>query len=189
MADAWYVLVTMPNTEASVERGCEQRGIRCYSPKGRRVMPGARGREPKSVLRHVFPGYVMVLIEGDPGDFPLDRDPLTQPAVWGARDFLRFHDTGAPQTLEDAIIDDMREREKRGEFDEVVPLQKWFIPRWLRKAKRLEIVGGPFAGRFGRIMRIVNARRGCVTVRIWVQEKHGAGYPIDCPLDWLARAS
>jgi transcription antitermination factor NusG len=201
----WYVLRVEPHSEKKVEERSADLGVETFCPRGMRIV-----NERHVIRMPIFPGYVFVgfppmrsdlfhLFARDrgfrdrpdvlPADIELGetvamRARPTVPPVTGSIGFLSRPDSGMPVCVDSAVIVELRAREANGEFDEQERVGRWYLPRWLRKARYVDIDQGPFAGRSGFAIRVVNRKM----IRVWVQDRGRAnGYPIDVPIDWVKR--
>ena len=105
----------------------------------------------------------------------------TVPPVNGSLGFLQRSDGTGPVRVGEEIVDELRGREKRGEFDEYATLGRFHVPRWVRLKRIVEAVRGPFVGRRGPILKVVNKD----TLRIRITEAN-TSYPVDQPIAWLS---
>jgi transcription antitermination factor NusG len=69
-----------------------------------------------------------------------------------------------PEPVKTKVIEDIKAREQRGEFDSSERIGKYWAPRWLKPKAKVRINDGPFSGKAGDVWRMTGARR----VAIWV---------------------
>jgi transcription antitermination factor NusG len=165
-AKAWFVLMVGPQSERTVQARAKEFGIEVYFPVSRRFDTALRERKgvSKIIERPSMPGYVFVDMPLVDAPFAL-FDPDAERSITGAIRFLA--NGGAPEALAPAIIDDLKQREADGDFDETARTEngRYKIPKWLKEKTVVRIVEGPFRGFTGRIDHVVNEK----TVALWVQ--------------------
>lgn len=188
----WYVARIGGRVEAIAQRAAEA-GIATYSPISRLFAkppaPGARRRAinaPAVIERPLMPGYLFVELDAAAPRFGLfAADGLsgapgspTAP-IHGCRGFLMSD--GAPARVAPAVIDDMRAREARGEFDLTGKWGKVVVPRWVKKDAVVNFTDGPFLGQVGRISKMLSK----FLVDVWVQ-LFGTTTLVSTPIEWLS---
>jgi transcriptional antiterminator RfaH len=139
----WYAAYTQPNREAMAVEHLIRQGYSVYLPRCRRVVRHARRRA--LVLRPLFPRYLFV---------GLDR--LTQRwrpirSTCGVVGLVANGDE--PVAVDPGIVDGLRQREAKGAFDVVSPVQ------WLRKGDAVRVTEGPFADLIGRVLAATDHER------------------------------
>lgn len=106
--------------------------------------------------------------------------------IRGCLGFLGSAD--GPMPVHEAIIEDMRLRERNGEFDYTGHMDRGrgFVAKWVRVGAWVELVNGPFSGFCGVIEEIVNPSIVKLEVHIF-----GRVTRMMAPLDWarLARSA
>jgi transcription antitermination factor NusG len=210
----WYTLCVNSQAQKWVCERARELEIETYVPMSRE--PPApnprfpnRSREP--VERPLMPGYVFVSLRSSfmfdifqPSDHESDRpEPLppdaragyfakwAEPAVgpiWGCLGFLCGPD--GPMAVSEAVIEDMRLRERNGEFDSgrksEASHRKWVkAVKWARQGLTIQFCGDdcPFAGRFGKITQ-VGERAELIEIDFEIM---GRVTSISAPLDWIRR--
>jgi transcriptional antiterminator RfaH len=139
----WYAAYTQPNREATAVEHLSRQGYSVYLPRYRRAVRHARRRA--LVLRPLFPRYLFV---------GLDR--LTQRwrpirSTCGVVGLVASRDEPVP--VDPGIVESLRQREEKGAFDLVSPVQ------WLRKGDVVRVTEGPFADLIGRLLAVTDHER------------------------------
>lgn len=106
----WAVAFTKPASELMAAQAViERAGCRSYCPVAKVILRGNRPGKGAPVMRPLFPRYIFVEIEA--GQF------VSILYARGIIDLIRDADQ-RPRTIADEIVEDLRERERAGEFDE-----------------------------------------------------------------------
>jgi hypothetical protein len=82
-----------------------------------------------------------------------------------------------PEPVQPPVVEDIKRREQKGEFDSSERIGKYWAPRWLKPRTRVRINAGVFTGMCGEVWRITGAR-----VAIWVQMLGGPSLT-ECPIE------
>lgn len=168
-ARKWFVAYTDPRCEAKALQGCEAKGIAAYLPKSadwkkqtRKEIQQKKARE--QVFRPALVRYFFVQLPVAAGGgipFEVIR------AIGGVRELVGT--SQGPLWLSDEIVDLIREREARGDFDltKSVDITKSaankptgkkptaIVPKWLDIGGQIEIADGPFKGFIAQIEEIL----------------------------------
>lgn len=207
---AWYTLSIVPPSRERICLRARDLGFTTYTPMSR-TPPVVRkfGRKPvvEANVRPLMPGYVFVELPAANPRFdlfaPWDREndrpaPLPRDAEAGyvadrarpspepIRGCLGFVGTSeGPRAVSGAVIEDMRLREKNGEFDLTGRSEdgRFVVPKWLRLGAWVELIDGPFRGFSGSIEEVLSAALVKVGVSIF-----GRNSPVAIPLDWIRMA-
>lgn len=200
----WYVLNVIASAQANVCKRARELEFETYYPLSR-VQPAPKpGRRlPAVVTRPLMPGYVFVLMSARaprfdlfeqpdsdisrPNPMPLNvwagyvADQASRPMLEPIRGCLGFiaHE-GAPIPVPDTEIEDMRTRERNGDFDLTGRSEdgRYLVRRWVKRGVPVRFVTGPFTGYLGVIDKVL----GKSLVRV----DRPAGH-IDAPMDWIER--
>ena len=174
--DAWYVVAVTPQAENAVSTRAHDLGIGTYFPQGRKLVRRRRVLEARPVA--AMPGYVFVAGEHF-SRFTRHLDaPDTVPHCIG---WLSGAD--GPEPVQPKVIDAIKAREAKGEFDSSNRIGRYWAPRWLKPKAKVKINAGAFSGVVGEVWRLTNARR----IMIWVQML-GAPTLTECPIEAVSRA-
>lgn len=206
----WYTLSVNSHAQKWVCQRAKELEIETYVPVKREPPEPSSARKSRSVdpvvERPLMPGYVFVSLETAAPRFdlfqPFDQEsdrpaPLpadaaagyvadyAQPAVepiWGCRGFLSGSD--GPMPVHEAVIEDMRLRERNGEFDLTARTDsgRGFVARWVKRGVTVNFVDGPFRLYFGVIDEVLSSTLIKVGVMIF-----GRITVINAPLDWIRR--
>lgn len=189
----WYVLAVEPQTEARVLSRTGDLNIEAYVPTGKKLVAKRRRklRVLEMVDRPAMPGYVFVR-GGRFAQFGREMDGLD--AVPHCLGFLKGDD--GPEPLAASAVDEMRERQSRGDYDAATASGRYYAPRWMRSGAAARIVAGPLKGLSGEIWRLTrklgNPRlsgvggRGAM-VAIWVRIM-GRPTLAELPVDHVVKA-
>ncbi len=179
----WYVVMTAPQSERKVCQQAVDRGFDAYVPMMRCFKPS----DPREVIdRPLMPGYGFVSLDDAAPRFDLFQpDPLQSAVepIRGCRGFVLF--AGSPEPLAASVIDDMRAREARGEFDLTGRTEngRYVIPKWVKPGRAVEFIDGPFKGRVAWICKTISDK--IVGVMI---EMFGGKVPLNTPIDHIISA-
>lgn len=138
----WYVVRTKARAESTAATNLRAREIPVFFPRLVAAGPFGRAAGIPAVTEPLFPGYLFVRV-GAAEQFAR--------VAWtpGVRSFLAFGEE-APEPVEEAVLDLLRERAGGGEI---------LRPRDpFRAGDRVEIRSGPFSGLLGIIERPVSAQ-------------------------------
>jgi transcription antitermination factor NusG len=148
-------------SEMIVAARIRKAGFRCYLPLAVRVLyPHGKSRRGQRVLRPLLRNYVLVAID--------DADDETWSRVLGVigvAGVLRLKQGGKLLIASDREVEDLRNREQNGEFDEE-----------RRRAKReyevavddeVRITAGPFASFLAQVLGLDDAGRAEISVDIF----------------------
>jgi transcription antitermination factor NusG len=91
-----------------------------------------------------------------------------------------------PEPVAPPVVEDIRRREQKGEFDASARLGKYWAPRWLRPKVKVRITAGPFRGVAGEVWRITGGRMEPKVV-IFIRML-GAPTLTECPIAAVDRA-
>lgn len=205
----WYTLRINAMSQIAVCSRARELGFSTYCPMKREpVTVRKRGRTQTlaQLISPLMPGYVFVSLPSASPRFDLfqpdsdsDRpDPLppdarvgdvadqARPTVEPIRGCLGFVGSSeGPMPVHEAVIEDMRLREKNGEFDLTGLSEdgRYIVPRWVKRDERVEFIAGPFKGFHGTIVKAVGKSLLRVTTSIF-----GRQSDTNAPLDWVKRA-
>jgi len=140
---SWYAVHTQPHAEARAAEHLTRQGYGVYLPRYRRWVRHARKRQ--IVQRPLFPRYVFVAF--DRATTPW-RPILSTVGVSGV-----VSDGEGPAPVAAEIIQNLRQRESEGGFDELAPAQR------LRAGDRVRILEGPFENCLGRLVAASDEER------------------------------
>lgn len=185
----WYTLGIEPQSWRRVAERAREMGYETYCPMAKSVEV-RRGRK-FAIVRPLMPGYLFVDMPADRRRFDLftpSNDPGDRPEelpqgdirgyvadcvrtvvepVLGCRGFICID--GSPAALHEAVVEDMRLRERRGEFDETGTPEngKGFVAKWIKVGAWVDILEGPFASFPGVIEEVTSATLIKVGVHIF----------------------
>ena len=131
MDNQYFVLVTGINQESLAKRHLKDQGFEVYFPMGRKIVRHARKQEER--LFPVFSRYIFVKCHEAWGSMR-DAD--------GVMDILR--NNWQPMEVPGWIIDDIKSREAKGEFD-ILPPSKSKRKRWAKSFEILKSLLNPDA--------------------------------------------
>lgn len=131
---AWYVVYCQPRREDRAKFGLEEKGFSVFLPKTKRWVKHARYK--KEVSYPLFPRYLFVSLDIDKQEWFW---PVT--STDGVEDLLR--NNSIPMRVPSAFIEEIRELEKLGRFDETTAVLN------LKPGDAVKVVSGPFAGMIG----------------------------------------
>jgi transcription antitermination factor NusG len=179
MDQSWYVVAVQPRAEEAVSNRAGVLAIDTYYPIGKALGRKSRRKVIEfGAKRPAMPGYVFVNGASHFANFRRDLDaPEAVPHCLGW-----LSGPEGPEPVAAAVIEDIRQREQDGEFDQAEREGRYWAPRWLRGGVKVRITAGAFIGRSGEVWRLTAKRR----VAIWLQML-GAPTMTECPLDWVAR--
>ncbi len=179
----WYTLVVDAQLWKRVAERAGEMGYETYCPMGlaaaARVVRGARTLP--DIARPLMPGYLFIDIPGPWRRFDLFQAPTeVAEGIRGSRGFLALD--GSPMALHEAVIEDMRLREKNGEFDLTGLTEdgRHRVPKWAKRASIVEFIKGPFAGFLGIVVKSISATMIEVEVTIFGRKSKARA-----PLDWV----
>ena len=207
----WYTLCVIPQSQARVCQRAKELGIETYAPMSRtppHVRKFGRQHVVAAEVCPLMPGYVFVSLpsyrprfdlfqhrEFELGSAPCDPMPpdvdagyvanKARPTPEPIRGCLRFISCAdGPMAVSEAVIEDMRLRERNGEFDLTAKTDsgRGFVARWVKRGATVEFIGGPFKHYFGVIEEVLSATLVKVGMTMF-----GSVTPIDAPLDWIRR--
>jgi Transcription termination factor nusG len=117
MAEDWTALVTEPAKEYFAQIELQRFGLRPYLPQAKRRWMTPRSTAITLRCYPLFPGYILISL-----------DDAEHPAIYEARGLRSYrprlcHDDGVPWRAPAAVIEAVREAERRGEFDEHAPVR------------------------------------------------------------------
>ena len=211
----WYTLIIDAGAWRRVAERAGEMGYVTYCPMSRMAAQSVTNsrshtRRSSVVERPLMPGYLFVDMPGpkrfdlftpsnDPGDRPEELPEgdlrgyvahcvrtVVEP-VYGCRGLLDID--GSPVALHEAVIEDIRLRERNGEFDltELTEDGRHRVAKWIKRAitEKLSIqcVDGPFASFFGFVVKIKKPTLITVEVNLF-----GRGSVIDMPVEWVRLA-
>ena len=163
-AKIWHVLRVETACEARVAKRIGEIGYPSYFPVSRQLMPRPHNQSAQvEVQRPAMSGYVFVALSFESPEFARFQ-PASAAEASGQQEL--FHSLGflaidgVPVAIKPEIIDDLREREKAGDFDMIAPdpTRRYLLPSWVRKGRGVRLVAGPFCGYPGTIVRTLNRR-------------------------------
>ena len=143
-----------------------------------------RQRVVAAEVRPLMPGYMFVSLSAVAPRFHLFQASAEGPeAIRGALRLLRGPE--GPMAVSEAVIEDMRLRERNGEFDLTARTDsgRGFVARWVRPGAWVELDSGPFALYRGIIEEVMSATLVKVAVTVF-----GRLTPMIVPLDWVRLA-
>lgn len=174
--EAWYVVAVTPQAETAVSTRAKDLGIASYFPQGRKLVRVRRQLEVRQTP--AMPGYVFVAGR----HFSRFTRHLDAPdAVPHCIGWLSGAD--GPEPVAPPVVDDIKGREAKGEFDSSNRIGRYWAPRWLKPKAKVRITAGAFAGVVGEVWRMTSAR----VVAIWVLIM-GRPTLTECPIEAVARA-
>lgn len=204
----WYVLCVAPSSEQSVAKRAADRGFESYCPMMRTfdtkkpsievtrpLMPGYlfindplfdifapdyfEGDDVNSLPPNVYRGYVADCARPAPAPIRGCRGFV----LWeGAPARVRASRELSDGTIIPGVIEDLRQREDRGGFNFTGRSEngRYVLPKWIRRGRRAEMIGGPFAGFFGVILKTINSKMIRILAFIFDRET-----PMDIPIEWV----
>ena len=119
--------MTKPTSEEVAERSVRQAGYRTYLPRYRKLLRGVRienGRRIRTrgdgdlVMRPLFSCYVFAELHPGDGGGAIGR---STGVVRVMRHRAEADGNARPRMLADEVVEAIRERERRGDFDEARP--------------------------------------------------------------------
>lgn len=152
----WGVVYTKPAMEQLAARAIVESGFRSYCPVQWCMARDARTHRlspTERVARPLFARYVFAELEG--GHF---HGVLYSR---GVVDLIR-DSAGLPATLAAEIVEDLRERERNGEFDEARPGVSEFPS--FAKGQSVRIIGGEWGGLVGTFAKMDSKTRATVLI-------------------------
>lgn len=176
----WFVVYTNPKCEEKAEGGISEHSFSAYVPKSttwrKRSRRAKHQKAPKvKVSRPLFTRYVMVEMPmAVNGESPFGAVRK----IDGVREFVAA--AGNPICLRPFEIDNIKEREEMGAFDDTMKKGRVIAPRWAIKGAACKVVDGPFAGFTGRIEECLPRDRVKVAVYIF-----GRSTPLELELDQI----
>jgi transcription antitermination factor NusG len=183
----WYTLSVIPQSQARVCQRAKELGITTYVPMSRTPPMvrkfGGRNRVVGPEVRPLMPGYVFVsLFALDPRFYLFQGSTEGKEAIHGALRLLSGPD--GPMAVSEAVIEDMRLRERNGEFDLTGLSEdgRYHIPKWAKRSTVVKFTDGPFKGFLGRVVKSLSDRLIEVSVNIF-----GRISNVSTPLDWIRR--
>lgn len=201
----WYVLSVIPHSQLRVCERAKDLGISTYCPMGKMIAI-VRHRKVETV-RPLMPGYVFVALpaleprfdlfeQADPDSsrpIPMPADvragyvsDFARPIVEPIRGCLGFvpDANGARGVVADDVIQSMREREAKGDFDLTGKSEdgKYAVPRWVKRGAFVRLTNGPFKGFLGDIDKVVGPQMVRIDVTIF-----GRTSAATVPMDWIER--
>jgi transcription antitermination factor NusG len=186
-ARLWYTLSVIPQSQARVCQRAKELGIETYAPMSRTppvVRKFGRKRVTEAEVRPLMPGYVFVSLSAfEPRFYLFQGHKEAQEAIRGA--IMLLSGPEGPMAVSEAVIEDMRLRERNGEFDLTGKTDdgKGFVAKWVRVGAWIELVDGPFALNFGKIVEVLSAALVIVEV-----QSFGRQTRMTVPLDWVRLA-
>jgi transcription antitermination factor NusG len=174
----WHVVAVEPSSEGMVSRRAGELGIEAYAPKGTKLVRSRVKRRSGFEARPypAIPGYVFVR-GGQPSQY---RREWERPDT--VAHCLGLLGVDGPEPIPGAVVEGLREREQRGEFNDAAKLGRYVGPRWIRAGKAVRVVEGPLRGSTGRIWRMTRQNM----LAIWVLVM-GRETLTEVPVDWVAR--
>ena len=146
----WYTVCIVPQSQPRFCQRAKELGIETYTPMSRtppQVRKFRRQRVIGAEVRPLMPGYVFVSLSAvDPRFYLFQASAEGPEAIRGSLRLLRGPD--GPMAVSEAVIEDMRLREKNGEFD-LTGLSddgRGFVAKWVKRGVRVQIIeDGPFS--------------------------------------------
>lgn len=182
----WYTLCVIPHAQARVCQRARELGIETYAPMSRtppQLRKFGRQRVTEAEVRPLMPGYVFVSLSAcDPRFYLFQATAEPQEGIRGALRLLGSHE--GPMPVHEAVIADMRLRERNGEFDLTGLSEdgKYYIPKWAKRSTVVGFLDGPFKGFLGTVVKAISYRLIEVEVEIF-----GRISTVTTPLDWIRR--
>ena len=183
----WYVAMVAPQCELKVRDQTIDRGFGAYVPQ----MRGFKPKDPLSVVtKPLMGGYVFVDLDDVAPRFDLFQPDSLVTAQIGplqpvqhCRGFVLW--AGSPGPVAASVIDDLKAREARGEFDltELTENGRHVIPKWIKIGRAVEFVAGPFKGRIAYICKTISDKIVGVTFGFLGQDTK-----INVPIEYIASA-
>jgi transcription antitermination factor NusG len=184
----WHVLSVVPHSTARVCERAAELGATTYCPMLRTIDGSRNGRKaPTEVSKPLFGGYVFVSLPTDKPRFDIFHRAFANSSqhdgggIDGCLGLLGASE--GPAAVSDAVIQDLRDREARGEFDLTGCSDdgKFIVPKWCRRREAVVFTKGPFATYWGTVAKVKNSAIARVSMIILGQE-----HEIDAPIAWLA---
>ena len=172
----WYVVAVEPHAENAVKTRANCLDITTYFPLARKV--AMRRRRLEACQTPAMPGYVFV---AGAHFSRFQRHLDAADAVPHCIGWLSGPD--GPEPVEPPVVEDLKRREAKGEFDTTEKMGKYWAPRWLKPKVKVKINEGPLSGVSGEVWRMTSARM----VAIWVLIM-GRPTLTECPVEAVSRA-
>lgn len=109
MNEYWFVIYVKPTQETSFQRWSEERGCVAYFPRSSYMTKPHRKKKALKFYRPAFPGYVFIRY------FPRIAQDLD---IENSMVISILRHAGHYCVIHDSEIEDIKQREVRGEFDE-----------------------------------------------------------------------
>lgn len=172
----WYVVAVEPHAENAVSTRASCLDIATYFPVARRVAMRRRRLEARTAP--AMPGYVFVAGQ----HFSAFRRDLDGPeAVPHCIGWLSG--SQGPEPVQPPVVEEIKRREAKGEFDSSERIGKYWAPRWLKPKAKVRITDGPFKGVAGEVWRMTGARKVAIFILML-----GAPTLTECPIEAVSRA-
>jgi transcription antitermination factor NusG len=146
----WGVVFTKPASEQLAALAIIEAGFRSYCPLQRVMLWDRCSHRKAPALRALFPRYVFAEIE--------DGRFLGIVTARGVVDMIR-NSYGLPATLSEEIIEDLRDRERRQEFD-YVPSRKADLQ--FEPGDQVRVGGSEWGGIVGKLISLDGEQRATV---------------------------
>jgi transcription antitermination factor NusG len=189
----WYTLSVIPQSQARVCQRARELGIETYVPMSRTpptVRKFGRLRVAEAEVRPLMLGYVFVSLPSLNAQFGIFDPRHGSEALRGSLGFISCEQGPEsqrwPMAISEAVIEDMRLRERNGEFDLTGLSEdgRHFVAKWVRVGAWVQLVeGGPFAFFHGVIEGVLSSTLIVVGVHIF-----GRVTAMTVPLDWVRLA-
>lgn len=150
----WLVVYTHPLAEAKALANLRQQGYDAYLPWCRRWRRHARRRE--IVRRPLFPRYLFVAFDAMTTRW---RPILSTVGVAGV-----IRQGELPVPVSDAVVDQIRDGERAGRFDDLSPVARLAAGAFVR------IKDGPFGDLIGRLQSLADGERVNVLLELLGRE-------------------
>lgn len=179
----WFVVYTNPKCEERAATGFMAKGLASYVPKStswrRQSRREIHQKKPKErISRPLLTRYVFVelpVIRGDQIPFGAIR------AIDGVREIVGTSD--GPLVLARDLVEDIKQREGSGEFDDTVRYgRRTIAPKWATLGAAAQLKEGPFAGFMAVIEEILPNERVRLGVHIF-----GHMTPVEVGLDKIEK--
>lgn len=188
----WYTLSVIPQSQARVCQRAREIGIETYVPMSRTppmVRKFGRKRVTEAEVRPLMPGYVFVSLSGLNAPFGIFDPRHGSEALRGSLGFISCEQGPEsqrwPMAISEAVIEDMRLRERNGEFD-LTGLSddgRHRVPKWAKRDSIVQFIHGPFESFYGRVVKALS------TILVEVEANiFGRKSKVCVPLDWVRLA-
>jgi len=165
----WVVVISKPSAEEVAERSLRQAGYRVYLPRYRKVIRGTRlderGRRVRPrgeiVMRPLFPSYLFAEVDCLSRWSSLKRANGIADLIWRGE---------VAAEMKAIVIDQLREAEQSGLFDEARPSSKRIRRNDLPIGAEVRVLDGPFSSFIGKLASLDETGRAKALLDIFGRE-------------------